>query len=118
MKLWAGSHRNGIKAGFTVFPRDGSWKMRTGRGAQTAVDEGLWEEIRILTAHLEAVEVGRRRDPEVGDDTDKEDIVPTDGSDEEGLEMRLFKSVLLASSKPKLEIQNYDSNLSTEVLLD
>jgi len=27
-----------------------------GRGAQRAVEEELWEEIRILTAHLEVVE--------------------------------------------------------------
>jgi len=42
----------------------------------------------------------------------------TDGLDEEGPEIRLLRSVLLASSKPKLEIPNYDGNLSTEVLLD
>ena len=42
----------------------------------------------------------------------------TDGFDEEGLETRMLRSVLLSSSKPKPEIQNYDGRLSTEVLLD
>lgn len=49
--------------------------------------EGLREEIRILTVHLEVVEAGRRRDPEVGDDSEEEVEVTTDG---EGLEMRLL----------------------------
>lgn len=76
------------------------------------------EEIKILTACLEAVEAGRRRDSEVGDDNEEAAVVTTDGSDEEGPEMRLLGSVLLASNKPKPEIPNYDDNLSTEVLLD
>eukprot|EP00253_Pinus_taeda_P014351 PITA_14351 len=81
-------------------------------------DEGLREEIRILTARLEAVEAGRRRDPKIGDDSEEEATVITDRSDEEGPDMRLLRSVLLASSKPKPEIPNYDGSLSTEVLLD
>lgn len=32
--------------------------------------------------------------------------------------MRFLRSFLLASSKPKLEIPNYDGGLSTKVLLD
>eukprot|EP00253_Pinus_taeda_P021874 PITA_21874 len=89
-----------------------------GRGAQRAAEEGLQEEIRILTPRLEAVEARRRRDLEVGDDSEEEAIVTIDGSDEEGSEMRLLRSVLLTSSKPKPEIPNYDGSLSTEVLLD
>jgi len=83
-----------------------------------AADEGLREDIRILTTRLEVIEVGRRRDPKVGDDSEEEAIVTTDGSDEEGLEMRLLRLVLLASSKPKPEIPNYDGSLSTKVQLD
>jgi len=89
-----------------------------GRGVRRVADEGLREEIRILTACLEVVEAGRRRDPEIGYDSEEELIVRTDGSDGEGLEMRLLMSVILPSSKPKPEIPNYDGNLSTEVLLD
>lgn len=73
----------------------------------------MWEDFRILTAHLEAAEVGRRRDLEVGDDSDEEAIVVTDGLDEEGPEIRLLSLVLLASSKPKPEIPSYDGSLST-----
>jgi len=89
-----------------------------GRGAWRVAEEGLQEEIRIFISRLEAVEAGRRRDPEVGDDSEEEVIVATDGLDEEGLEIRLLRSVLLASSKPNPEIPNYDDSLSTKVLLD
>lgn len=88
------------------------------RAIRRVVDEGLREEIRIPNARLVAVEAGSRRDPEVGDDSEEEVVVMTDGSDEEGPEIKLLRSVLLASSKPKPEIPNYDGSLSTEVLLD
>jgi len=78
----------------------------------------LREEIIILNACSIAVEKGRRRDPEGGDNSDEEAAVMTDGSDEEGPKIRLLRLVLLANSKPKLEISNYDGSLSTEVLLD
>jgi len=71
-----------------------------------AADEGLREETRILTTHLEVMEAGSRRDPEIEDDSEEEDFITTNRSDEEGPEMRLLRSALLASSKPKLEIPN------------
>ena len=89
-----------------------------GRGVRRIAEEGLREEIRILIARLEAIEVRRRRDPEIGDDNEEEAVVTTDGSDEEGLEMRLLRLVLLVNNKPKPKLPNYDSSLSTEVLLD
>ena len=95
---------------------DSRW--RRGRDARRVADEGLREEIRILTTCLEEVEAGRRRDLEVEYDNEEEAIVKTNGSDEEGPEMRLLRLVLLVSSKPKPEIPNYDGSLSTEVLLD
>lgn len=67
---------------------------------------------------MEIVDTGRRRDPEVGDDSEEEAVVITYGSDEEGPEMRLLRLVLIASSKPKPEIPKYDGSLSIEVLLD
>eukprot|EP00253_Pinus_taeda_P024940 PITA_24940 len=88
------------------------------RGARRGVDEGLREELRVLTARLEAVEAGRRRDPELGDDSEDEAATATEGSEEEAPETRLLRSVLLASSKPKPEISNYDVSLSADVLLD
>jgi len=89
-----------------------------GRAIQRVVDEGLREEIRILNAHLAVVEVGRRRDLEVGDDSEEEAVVTIHGSDEEALEIKFLRSVLLASSKPNPEIPNYDGSLSIELLLD
>ena len=89
-----------------------------GRGARRGADEGLREQIRVLTARLEAVEAGRRRDPELGDDSEEEVVDATDGSDEEAPELRLLRSILLASSKPKTEISNYDGSLFADVLLD
>lgn len=89
-----------------------------GRAIRRVEDEGLREEIRILSAHLAAVEARRRRDPDGGDDTKEEAAVTIDGSDEEGPKIILLRSVLLASSKPKPEILNYDGSLSTEVMLD
>ena len=49
------------------------------RAIQRVVDDGLREEIRILNAHLAAVQVGRRRDPKGGDDSDEEAAVTKDG---------------------------------------
>jgi len=89
-----------------------------GRGVRRVADEGLREELRALTARLEAVEAGRRRDPELGDDSEEETTTATEGSEEEALEIKLLRSVLLASSKPKPEISNYDGSLSADVLLD
>ena len=89
-----------------------------GRGVRRVADEGLREELRVLTARLEVVEARRRRDPELGDDSEEEAVTATNRSDEEALELRLLRSVLLANSKPKPEISNYDGNLSANVLLD
>ena len=89
-----------------------------GRGARKGADEGLREQIRVLTARLEAVEAGRRRDPELGDTSEEEVMTTTEGSDEEAPELRLLRLVLMASSKPKKEISNYDGSLSIEALLD
>ena len=72
-----------------------------GRGIRRVAYEGLREEIRILNARLAAIEAGRRRDPDGGDESDEETAAETDGSDEDGSEIRLLKSLLLANSKPK-----------------
>eukprot|EP00253_Pinus_taeda_P024554 PITA_24554 len=89
-----------------------------GRGVRRGVDEGLREELRVLTARLEAVEAGRRRDPKLGVDSEEEAATATERSEEEAPEIKLLRSVLLASSKPKPEIPNYDGSLSTNVLPD
>eukprot|EP00253_Pinus_taeda_P030856 PITA_30856 len=95
-------------------PRRGRGRgVRRGGG-----DEGLREQIRVLTARLEAVEGGRRRDPELGDESEEETVAAAEASDEEAPELRLLRSILLASSKPKTEISNYDGSLSADILVD
>eukprot|EP00253_Pinus_taeda_P022992 PITA_22992 len=81
-------------------------------------DEALREELRILTARLEAVEAGRRRDPELGDVSEEEVEVAADGAEGDSLEVKLLKSVLLSNSKPKPELPTYDGSLSIDVVLD
>jgi len=81
-------------------------------------DEALREELRILTARLEAVEAGRRRDPELGDVSDEEVGAPAGEDDGDTPEVRLLKSVLLSNSKPKPELPTYDGSLSIDVVLD
>lgn len=41
---------------------------------------------------MEAVEVGRHRDPEGGDDSEEENVAMMDGSNEEGPEIKLLRS--------------------------
>lgn len=89
-----------------------------GRAIRRVAGKGLREDIRILSARLVEVEEGRRRDPEGGDDNEEEVAVTTDGSDEEGPKIKLLRSILLASSKTKPDISNYDGSFSTELLLD
>eukprot|EP00253_Pinus_taeda_P022252 PITA_22252 len=50
-----------------------------GRGARRMEDEALREELRVLTTRLEAVEAGRRQDPELGDVSEEEVEAPADG---------------------------------------
>ena len=77
-----------------------------------------FQTILNLTARLAILEAGRHRDQEGGDDSEEENIATTDGLDDKGLEIKLLRSVLLASSKPRLKLSNYDGSLSTEALLD
>jgi len=67
---------------------------------------------------LEAVEAGRRRDPEIGDDSEVETEPAIDGLEGESLEVRLLRSVLVVSSKHKPKLSTYHGSLSIEVLLD
>ena len=67
---------------------------------------------------MAAVEAGRRRDLEGEDDGDEEAAKTTYGSDGEGPELRMLRSILLSSSKPKHELSTYDGILSAKVLLD
>eukprot|EP00253_Pinus_taeda_P017365 PITA_17365 len=63
------------------------------------------------------IEAGGRRNP--ADNSDEEAVEP-EQDEFEGItpELRLLKSVLLSSHKPKHELPTYDGSLSAEVLLD
>eukprot|EP00253_Pinus_taeda_P012208 PITA_12208 len=89
-----------------------------GRGARRMADEALREELRVLTARLEAVEAGRRRDPQLGDVNEEEVEVAADGPEGDSPEVKLLKSVLLSNSRPKPELPTYDGSLSIDVVLD
>eukprot|EP00253_Pinus_taeda_P020323 PITA_20323 len=89
-----------------------------GRGARRMADEALREELKVLTTRLEAVEVGRRRDPELGDVSKEEVEVAADGPEGDSPEVKLLKSVLLSNNRPKLELPTYDGSLSIDVVLD
>lgn len=81
-------------------------------------DEALREELRVLTARLEAVEAGRRRDLEMGDVSEEEVEVAAEGPEGESPEVKLLKSVLFSNSRPKPELPTYDGSLSIDVVLD
>eukprot|EP00253_Pinus_taeda_P036230 PITA_36230 len=89
-----------------------------GRGARRMVDEALREELRVLTTRLEAVEAGRRRDPELGDVSEEEVEVAADRPEGDSLEVKLLKFVLLSNSRPKPKLPTYDGSLSIDVVLD
>eukprot|EP00253_Pinus_taeda_P019259 PITA_19259 len=87
-----------------------------GRVVRRVVDEGLREEIQVLREILAVVEAGGRRDP--ADDSDEEVAEPEDEFEGVTPELRLLKSVLLSSHKPRHELPTYDGSLSADVLLD
>eukprot|EP00253_Pinus_taeda_P008721 PITA_08721 len=88
-----------------------------GRMVHRPVDDGLREEIRVLRERLAVIEAGGRRNP--ADNSDEEAVEP-EQDEFEGItpELRLLKSVLLSSHKPKHELPTYDGSLTAEVLLD
>eukprot|EP00253_Pinus_taeda_P017754 PITA_17754 len=88
-----------------------------GRGARRMADEALREELRVLTARLEAVEASGRRDPELGDVSEEEVEVAADGPEGDSPEVKLLKTVLLSNSRPKPELPTYDGSLSIDVVL-
>ena len=93
---------------------------RGGRGRERAIrriaEEGLCEEICVLRDRLAVLEAGGRRNPT--DDSDEEVAEPEDEFEGVTPELRILKSVLLSSHKPKHELPTYDGSLSADVLLD
>jgi len=77
-------------------------------------------EISRLQTHLEAIEIGRQRDPEAGDMSDPEEEAPeiVETPVQESAELKLLMSVLGTSSGPKPELSTYDGSLTAENLID
>eukprot|EP00253_Pinus_taeda_P020624 PITA_20624 len=88
-----------------------------GRIVHRPINAGLREEIRVLHERLAVIEVGGRRNPA---DNSDEEVVEPEEDEYEGVtpELRLLKSVLLSSHKPRHELPTYDGSLSADVLLD
>eukprot|EP00253_Pinus_taeda_P016521 PITA_16521 len=65
----------------------------------------------------EVIEAGGRRNPT---DNSDEEVAEPEEDEYEGVtpELRLLKSVLLSSHKPRHELPTYDGSLSADVLLD
>ena len=80
----------------------------------------VMEEMRELRARLEAMETDNRRDPEAGDVSEPEDEEQREEAApmQETPELRYFKSILGANSKPKPELSTYDGSLTAEHLTD
>ena len=78
------------------------------------------EEIRELRARLEAMEIERRRDLEVGDISEPEDEEKREGvvPMQETPELRCSRSILGATSRPRLEFPTYDGSRVAEHLID
>ena len=80
----------------------------------------VMEEMRELRARLEAMETDRRRDPEAGDVSEPEDeekreeVAPMQKTPE----LRYFRSILGATSRPKPELSTYEGSLVAEHLIN
>ena len=77
------------------------------------------EEMRELRAHLEAMEMDRWRDLEAGDISEPEDEGQReeDAPMQETPELRYFRSIMGATSRPRSELSTYDGSLIAEHLI-
>ena len=93
---------------------------RVGRSGRPIANVELMEELRVMQARLEAIELGRHREPDLGDvsDPEEEGNDQEEGAAPESVEMKMLRSVLGSSSRPKPSLSTYDGNLSAEGLVD
>ena len=93
---------------------------REGHRGRPVVNAELMEQIRVMQARLEAMELGRHREPDLGDVSDPEE----EGNEKEkevaleSAEMNMLRSVLGSTTRPKPSLSTYDGNLSVEGLID
>ena len=98
-------------------------RMRGGRAGQRGrlvANAKLMEQLRVMKARLEAMELGRHREPDLGDVSDPEEEVSEQEEEAvpESVEMKMLRSVLGSSSRPKPSLSTYDGNISAEGLID
>ena len=74
----------------------------------------------LMRAHLEAMEMDRRRDPEAGGMGEPEDEEQREEATlmQEIPELRYFRYILGATSRPRPEFPTYDGSLVAEHLID
>ena len=76
--------------------------------------------MRVMQDRMEAMELGRHREPDLGDVSDPEEA----GNEQEeevapeSAEMRVLRSVLGSSSRPRPSLSIYDGNISAEGLIN
>ena len=93
---------------------------RAGRRGRPVANAELMEQLRVMQARLEAMELGRHKETYLGDVSDPEE----EGNEQEeevaheSAEMKMLRSVLGSSSRPKPSLSTYDGNLSAEGLID
>ena len=87
---------------------------------QPTVNAEIMQEMRELRAHLGAMEIDKWRDLEAGDVSEPEDEEQREEATpmQETPDLRYFRSILGASSRPKPEFPTYDGSLIVEHLND
>ena len=93
---------------------------RVGRRGRPIENVKLMEQLRVMQARLEDMELGRHRELDLGDVSDPKE----EGNEKkeevalESAKMKMLRSVLGSSSRPKPSLSTYDGNLSVEGLID
>ena len=93
---------------------------RVGRRGRPVANAELMEQLRVMQARLEAMELGRHREPDLGDvsDPEEEGNEKEEEAAPESVEMKMPRFVLGSSYRPKPSLSTYDGNLSVEGLID
>lgn len=96
------------------------FRARGGQRGRPVANAVLMEEMRRPQTQLEAMETGRQRDPEPGDVSECEEEAEEEAKApaQESAELKLLRSVLQSSSRPKPELSTYNGSLTAENLID
>ena len=86
-----------------------------GRRGRPVANAEVLETMQQIQARLEAIEVGQQRDPE---DVSEPEAEEEEENVELNPDMRLFKSVLGSTSRPRLEVSAFVGGFNLEDLID